>query len=654
MLAAKTASLWDRFAAADPGLLRLAAGLRAVLGLALTLAALTALDQPAVVLLAGGFTAVVTSLAISDLHPGNQFRTLLAGAPVTLAALTAGGLLAPFPLVSRPAFLLLIFTAAYARRFGRRGLDLGIFSFMGYFLSQFAGIQPHQLPKLAEALAVPFAAAAVARFCLVPATSYGILTRLRAAFNRRLCEAQQATSELLTDGRASVRRLEHRLERLHTSALLIQEFLEEAPAAHPRDAAAELEQTARADTTAQRLGVLAIRASQNPAGPPASTAAESETVEPRNLTERDRVLLRPAAQPADPSRHTTRQARQVTAAAALAMLGGHLVSPHLWYWAVATAWVIFINAEHTEDILLQSGRRLIGTVAGVPFGYGLAVLAAGHTSLALAFLLACIFGMFYTPPGSYWAVTFFITGSLSLLLALLGTLSPEVLSLRVQETVLGAGAGILAAALVVPTSARTVVDERLRELLVIVDHLLCCTPRARDPRPSPDARDLDQALAAFRKACRPLVHPLNPRRAERARVRRLLEHVEAPVFRARSLAIESGRTRDAASRPTSRSSSRGTSQDIMPEASVGGVHAPQSPRICETRTPERGVGEVDEVVVQGQGRLRCPVGVGVADRAEDAAVKLRGEAQLGRRVAQRLTQFEGVDLKPSSAPNGTS
>ncbi|MGW7595417.1 FUSC family protein, partial [Streptomyces rubiginosohelvolus] len=93
MVAAKTAALRDRITAADPGLLRLAAGLRAALGLTLTLAALTALGQPSVVLMAGGFTAVVTSLAISDPHPRNQFRTLLAGAPVALAALTAGGLL---------------------------------------------------------------------------------------------------------------------------------------------------------------------------------------------------------------------------------------------------------------------------------------------------------------------------------------------------------------------------------------------------------------------------------------------------------------------------------------------------------------------------------------------------------------------------------
>ncbi|MFF9336217.1 FUSC family protein [Streptomyces albogriseolus] len=461
MAADPTASLRERFAAADPGLLRLAAGLRAAIGLTLTLAALTALDQPSVVVLSGGFTAVVTCLGISDLHPRSQFRTLLAGAPVTLAALTAGALLAPFPLASRTAFLLLIFAAVHARRFQRRGKDLGIFAFMAYFLSQFADLQPHQLRELTWALTIAFTAAAVARFGLVPATSYGVLTRLSTAFDTRLRDAEQARQDLLTDSTAGARRLRRRLERLHASALLIQEFLNEAPAGHPRDAMTELRRTARADATTQRLGAHAIRASKDPAAPSAGAAPHPEPMRRAHPTERDPVVLGPATPSAGPSRYTTWQACQVTAAAALAMPGGHLISPHLWYWAVATAWVVFINAEHTGDILLQSGRRLIGTVAGVPFGYGLAVLAAGHPSLALAFLLACVFGMFYTPSRSYWAVTFFITGALSMVLALLDTLSPELLSLRIQETALGAGCAILAALLVVPTRVRTVADERL-------------------------------------------------------------------------------------------------------------------------------------------------------------------------------------------------
>ena len=536
-MAAKTASLRDRCAAADPGLLRLTTGLRALLGLTLSLASLTVLDQSHVMLLAGGFTTVITSLAISDLHPRNQFLTLLAGVPVTIAAVTAGGLLAPFPIASHLAFLLLIFAAVYARRFGRRGQDLGIFAFMAYFLSQIARIQPHQLPQLTGVLAVAFAAAAATRLCLVPTTSFGILRRLTAAFDRRLRDAQQATSELLHDGRSDVRRLQRRLDRLHACAVLLQDFLDEVPVGLLRGTTAELERTARADATAQRLGVLAVRASKGSAASSVGTMSQSATADLTDRPECDHLTIRPEpAQLSGPRRHTTRQAFQVTAAAALAVLGGHLLSPDLWYWAVATAWVVFINAEHTGDILLQSGRRLIGTVAGAPFGFGLAALADGRTTVVLALLLGCIFGMFYTPSTSYWAVTFFITGSLSMVLSLLHTLSPELLAVRVQETVLGAGCGILAAALVVPMSVRTVADMRLTELLAVLDHLARCgRPPVGVPTSASDEHALDQALEAFRKASRPLVHPLNPRRAERARVRCVLERVEATSFHARNL-----------------------------------------------------------------------------------------------------------------------
>ncbi|MFD0313054.1 FUSC family protein [Streptomyces flavalbus] len=400
MVTAKTESSFRaRLTAADPGLLRMAAGLRAVLGLTLTLAALTALGEPAVVVLGGGFMAVVTSLASSDPHPRNQLRTLLAGAPVALAALTAGGLLAPYALASRLAFLPLIFAAVYVRRFGRRGQDLGIYAFMAYFLTQFAAVSAGQLPQLAVALAVSFTAATLTRLVLVPVTSYGILTRLGAAFEVRLRDAQRATADLRAVSphdtrrrrRRTERRLERRLKSLRSSERLLRDFLDEAPSTRRR------------------------------------------STHPRSVPS---------------SRCTTRQAWQVTAAAALAMLGGHLISPHLWYWAVVTAWVVFVNAEHTGDVVRQSGRRLVGTVAGVPFGYGLAALAAGHSRfLGLAFLLACVFGVFSTPSSHYWAVTFFLTGSLCMVLALLGTLSPLLLSLRVQETALGAGCGALAALL---------------------------------------------------------------------------------------------------------------------------------------------------------------------------------------------------------------
>lgn len=600
MPAARRALLGDRFAPADPGLLRLTAGLRAVLGLALTLAVLAGSGQPPPVVLVGGFTAVVTSLGISDLLPRNQFRTLAAGLPVTLGAVTAGALLAPFPVAARVAFLLLIFTAVYVRRFEPRGQDLGIFAFMAFFLTQFARIRPSQLPEMVGALGIAFAAAAVTRFCLVRTPASATLGRLRAAYDRSLRDVLQTSAGVLTEGRATSggpRGLKRRLDRLHTSALLIQEFLREgdgkdfpgagvpavtgSPAPVPA-VVAEIEWVAATEAHARRLAAGALRLT-GVTGPLAYATNESPGSAKANLLHHLGNLLRAAEKrshgrgsqasaatprievpqllgPANPQkeqgtpiacdltatetatatetgalrRHTTRQAVQVTTAAALATLGGQLLSPDLWYWAVATTWVVFINAENTGDILLQSGRRLIGTVAGVLFGYGLALLAAGYPLWALAFLLTCVFGMFYTPSDRYWAVTFFITGSLSMVLELLHRLSSELLLLRIQETALGVVCGILAAVLIMPTTVRRVGDDRLREFLLALNHAVRSTVDGLDrgaadpqsvpvPCERPELGHVDQALDAFRKAARPSTHPLNPWRAERARALRVLE-----------------------------------------------------------------------------------------------------------------------------------
>ncbi|MGW8571396.1 FUSC family protein [Streptomyces niveus] len=585
MPAARTALLGDRFAPADPGLLRLTAGLRAVLGLALTLAVLAGSGQPPQVVLVGGFTVVVTSLGISDLLPRNQFRTLAAGLPVTLGAVTAGALLAPFPVAARVAFLLLIFTAVYVRRFEPRGQDLGIFAFMAFFLTQFARIRPSQLPELAGALGIAFAAAAVTRFCLVRTPTSATLGRLRAAYDTSLRDVLRASMGVLTEGRTTrggPRGLERRLGQLRTSALLIQDFLREGDAKDFPGAApavvAEIEWVAATEAHARRLAAGALRLT-GATGLLAYATNESSGSAKANLLHHLGNLLRaaeershglssqartvtsridiphtptacdlPATETGGLRRHTTRQAVQVTTAAAFATLGGQLLSPELWYWAVATTWVVFVNTENTGDILLQSGRRLIGTVAGVLFGYGLALLAAGHPPWALAALLICVFGMFYTPSDRYWAVTFFITGSLSMVLELLHRLSSELLVLRIQETALGVVCGVLAAVLVMPTTARRIGDDRLRDFLHVLNHAVRRTVDGLDgaaagPRPvptpvlieRPELGDVDRALIAFRNATRPLTHPLNPRRTERARALRVLELLEAGAFHARRI-----------------------------------------------------------------------------------------------------------------------
>ncbi|MGW9213042.1 FUSC family protein [Embleya sp. NPDC055664] len=236
----------------------------------------------------------------------------------------------------------------------------------------------------------------------------------------------------------------------------------------------------------------------------------------------------------------------MTAASALATAGGHLLSPHLWYWAVAAAWVVFIKNESTGEVLLQSLRRPAGTVLGVVFGYGLAALVGGDGPVLLILLLLCMFGMFYTPSHAYWAVTFFITGTLGMLLALMDTFSTHVLLLRVEETALGVSCGILAAVLVLPTTVRRAGDEELIGFLQVLDRLLRTVAAGSTGTEIPTsrvraARDLDQALESFRKSCLPLTHSLNPQRRRRHRARHLLELLEAGAYHARSLAATAAR-----------------------------------------------------------------------------------------------------------------
>ncbi|MFE3202539.1 FUSC family protein [Embleya sp. NPDC059237] len=236
----------------------------------------------------------------------------------------------------------------------------------------------------------------------------------------------------------------------------------------------------------------------------------------------------------------------MTAASALASAGGHLLSPHLWYWAVAAAWVVFIKNESTGKVLLQSLRRPAGTVLGVVFGYGLAALVGGDGPVLLILLLLCMFGMFYTPSHAYWAVTFFITGTLGMLLALMDTFSTHVLLLRVEETALGVSCGILAAVPVLPTTVRRAGDEELVGFPQVLDRLFRTVAAGSTGTEIPTsrvraARDLDQALESFRKSCLPLTHSLNPQRRRRHRARHLLELLGAGAYHARSLAATAAR-----------------------------------------------------------------------------------------------------------------
>ncbi|MEV7675558.1 FUSC family protein [Streptomyces sp. NPDC000963] len=239
------------------------------------------------------------------------------------------------------------------------------------------------------------------------------------------------------------------------------------------------------------------------------------------------------------ARHTTRQAFQATAACAVALAAGQLISHERWYWAVGTAWWIFVNTASRGETLVRGFRRVLGTVTGIAAGLLIAVPLGGAPAPTALLVAVCVFGIFYTAPLSYSWMMFFVTVMAGLLYGLLGVLHPGLLLLRFQETAAGAiGAAIGVALLPVTTHAAT---NAWIERAVTCVHT-CTTAAARrlagDPAadPAPHAAELELLLGRVRLSLAPLVHPLSPLRARKARARRVLALLDDCAREIRGLA----------------------------------------------------------------------------------------------------------------------
>jgi hypothetical protein len=253
--------LWDRYLASDPGLLRLMAGLRTVGSIGLALAILAALHTAVPLLVAGAMAAMVSTFAIRDKRVGDQAVTLALGLPAALASVSLGALLNPHIVIGDIFFILLIFGAAYVRRFGDRYTALGLISFQIYFVSLFVHATPSVLPDLLRTLAIAFACSAFMRFAVVPESPQRTLGRLRQAFRARtaqLIATQREVLEAEPDGLEDVvADLRNDTARLHATALMIQSRLADGTG---DEATAGLLQRriVDAEIAAERLGILVL------------------------------------------------------------------------------------------------------------------------------------------------------------------------------------------------------------------------------------------------------------------------------------------------------------------------------------------------------------------------------------------------------------
>ena len=151
---------------------------------------------------------------------------------------------------------------------------------------------------------------------------------------------------------------------------------------------------------------------------------------------------------------TTRLAVQIMIATALATVVGEFVSSTRWYWAVLTAFVVFVGASTRGAILTRAYNRILGTAIGLVVGIALVLLVHEHMPLLVALAIVSAFGMMYFGPVLYLYNAFFTTTLLVSLYGMLGDLSGQVMELRIGETIAGAVIGVACAYLIFSSNSR--------------------------------------------------------------------------------------------------------------------------------------------------------------------------------------------------------
>ncbi len=110
------------------------------------------------------------------------------------------------------------------------------------------------------------------------------------------------------------------------------------------------------------------------------------------------------------------------------------------------SFLVFTNTNSRGDTAMKALQRSLGTLFWDCDGAGLGdAFSSTHVVAALAVTTVAIFLAFYFLQTSYATMTFFVSIALCLVYGMIGTLTVDLLMLRIEETMLGAVAGTFVA-----------------------------------------------------------------------------------------------------------------------------------------------------------------------------------------------------------------
>ncbi|MBN6040163.1 FUSC family protein [Amycolatopsis sp. 195334CR] len=600
MIARFTEATRDRLVASDPGFVRLRLALSAIFGIVLAVLVLLPFGQPITVVMVGAIGAMLSAFTVHEDTTRQELVTLLLVLLTGAASLTLASLGASLPPLDGVIFVLLIFVAVYAQRWGSRGIALGSASFFLFFFAMFLQTHLAQVPALLGALAAGIAANTFVRLVLLPRRPAKELLRVRRAFRARLVAVIRAAQAYLEAGGRNDKPLRTAANRMHECVLMVEDVAPDVVDERAvgvlrrraievelavewlvitlrRTAAEDLDPGTRADlvTALRQFGALIGRdprelpvisdsaefsqmlvagsrigeharpgdelrhaiAELAIADVNAQRVAENDELPPEDVPEVEEEPERKAVFTYD---NQTRGAIQAVVGGGLAVLGGELVSPQRWYWAVLTVFVVFLGSATAGATFVKGMRRLVGTLVGIFGGVLAALLVVGNPPATLALLLVCVFGMVYFSRVSQTIMAFFITAMLGLLYSLLGTFTVEVLWIRLAETAVGAAAGMLAAVVIVPVRTRSVM---LDDVATTLEDLRAFVERAGELLSGREnvniielSRTLDRDVDQVRRTIEPLTHPVNVSTARRDLGWHVQGTLESIAFRARHVA----------------------------------------------------------------------------------------------------------------------
>ena len=205
-----------------------------------------------------------------------------------------------------------------------------------------------------------------------------------------------------------------------------------------------------------------------------------------------------------------RRAVQAAVSTGLALLlGGALSTTSHQYWAAMPAFQVLAGSD--GETRVKGIERVLATVAGSGFAFGLAIIAGHNPFVAIPLLMVSTFFMAFTRAVSSPWTSFWQTILLATMYDLIGILSVGTVELRLAETAIGSLVAIAVSALVLPTRTRAKVLDSMASIVgrqAALARTAFATLLGQDSRGRADlaltGREISQALNNLETVARPV------------------------------------------------------------------------------------------------------------------------------------------------------